>query len=180
MALAIGFIFKDYFKSRIASDGDPEPLKQLRSSIKSRGMKGFFYSALIVGGSILVHELSHKFTAFGFGLGATFHASYTWLGLGVLLKLMSGFVFFVPAYVSITGSASPSAHALISFAGPLVHGVFYLASYYALRSLTLSKKQSSLLALFKKVNGFLFILNMLPIPGFDGFKVYSGLLTILF
>jgi len=32
----------------------------------------------------------------------------------------------------------------------------------------------------RRINGFLFILNMLPFPGFDGFKVYAGLFGFVF
>jgi len=32
----------------------------------------------------------------------------------------------------------------------------------------------------KYINGFLFIVNMLPIPGLDGFWVYTGLVSAFF
>jgi Zn-dependent protease len=31
----------------------------------------------------------------------------------------------------------------------------------------------------RKLNGFLFIFNMLPLPGVDGFKVYTSLFQLL-
>jgi Zn-dependent protease len=33
---------------------------------------------------------------------------------------------------------------------------------------------------FKQINMFLFILNMIPIPGFDGFNVFYQLFKALF
>ena len=116
------------------------------------------------------------------GLFATFHAAYTWLGLGVVLKLVGApFVFFVPAYVAHSAAALPWQSALIAFAGPGVNLILWLGAAYILKkSKNLSHTKSVALHLTSKINMFLFIFNMIPIPGFDGWHVFSGLLGTLF
>ncbi len=122
-----------------------------------------------------------------FGFSATFHAAYSWLVIGVLLKLfLPGFVFFVPAYVSYPAVAAPLQSAAIAFAGPAVNGLFWLASFlymrYGAKGRLTAKKQETLryVALFRRINGFLFIFNMIPIPGFDGYHVFSSLAAAVF
>jgi len=118
----------------------------------------------------------------GFGLQAVFNAAYGWLGFGLLLKLLNvGFIFFVPAYVSINGIGSPLVFSTIAFAGPFMNLILWLGAAYALKQKKLVKeKYLPFVYLTKQINMFLFIFNMLPIPGFDGFKVYQGLFQLIF
>ncbi len=170
MTAAAGFIFMDMFK-RPASHDPLQAYKQ-RSSWTSR----FWYSAAIVAPSILLHELGHKFVALGEGLTATFHAAYVWLAAGVLLKLVSfPFLIIVPAYVSIIGSATPLQSSAIAFGGPGVNLLLYLVSFVVLRTKRMGEGATRFWLYMRFINGFLFIFNMLPIPGFDGFTVYQGL-----
>ncbi|RJQ20316.1 M50 family peptidase [Candidatus Woesearchaeota archaeon] len=161
MTLAVGFIFKDLF-----------------GTIK----KPFLFSCLVTAPALIVHELFHKFVALGLGLEATFHAAYPWLALGLLLKLANfGFIFFVPAYVSIGGEGLTAlSSALISFAGPGANLFLFLLAYALLKQKKLKTKTYLFLAVTKQINLFLFIFNMLPIPGFDGFKFYQALFRIFF
>lgn len=171
MTAIIGYIFKDIFrnKPRITYD----PLKATKSN------ENFWFAAISVGLSIVLHELGHKFIAMYFGLQATFHAAYGFLGLGVLLKLMNfGFIFFVPAYVSHPATL-PIYSAAIAFAGPAVNGLLWLLCGYLISHNLVQKKYLPLIHFTKYVNGFLFIVNMLPIPGLDGSHVLNGLLAYL-
>ena len=145
--------------------------------------KGFFwFSTLAIAPAIILHELGHKIVAIFFGYTAIFHAAYFWLGIGVLLAIMrSPFIFFVPAFVSITCSTgcvqSPAAISLIAFAGPFVNLLLFIIAYIVIKSKKeMSQKEFMFWNLTKNINLFLFIFNMLPIPGFDGSKVFSGLL----
>ena len=184
MTFVVGFIFKDLFRRRprveVLMPGY-DPLK--RQSGFSWG--DFWFAAAVVAPSIILHEFGHKFTALAFGLSATFHASYTGLGIGVLLKLLwPSFVFFIPAYVSISGAGPQIAYALSALAGPAVNLLLWLIPAQLLRSRKIVRKMKGdlfhIVFLTSRINMFLFIFNILPIPGFDGWSVFSYLLGSLF
>ena len=44
----------------------------------------------------------------------------------------------------------------------------------------MKKKHQLYLFFFKQINMFLFILNMIPIPGFDGFNFFISLFKAFF
>jgi len=116
-------------------------------------------------------------TALSFGLEATFHAAYTWLGIGLILKLINfPFLFFVPGFVSYSGAGvEPLARAFIAFSGPGVNLLLFLFATVALKRKWF-RKYTSLLFVTKQINLFLFIFNMLPIGIFDGAQVFSSLM----
>ncbi len=172
MSLALGFIFQGWIKKPQKRHYDPLLMHTSRFN-----REDFLYAISIVAPAIILHELGHKFVAIGFGAHATFHAAYTWLGLGILLKLMNfNFLFFVPAFVSISGNINNLQSALIAFAGPFVNLVLWLLSEYFLKRAR-SVNVAYALKLSAEINKFLFIFNMLPIPMFDGFKFFSGLFS---
>jgi|FLOH01.1.fsa_nt_gi Zn-dependent protease len=174
MAVVIGFIFKDWIAKNKTNMLD-------LTSYNSQTWKDFLFSMAVIAPAIILHEAAHKFVAQGFGLEAVFHAHYTFLGLGILLKLLNfGFIFVVPGFVSIVGSGFPWQFALIAFSGPAVHGLFWIIGKLALRSHNLNDNQTKFWILTSKINGFLFILNMLPIPGIDGFSFYSNIIKAFF
>ena len=179
MTLAIGFIFKDWFKK--PQEYDYEPLTDYKPN-RFINWEDFKFAILVTAPAIILHELGHKFVAMAMGLYATFHAAYTWLGLGVVLKLVGApFVFFVPAYVAHSAAAMPWQSALIGFAGPGVNLLLFLGSWYILKTAkSLTKTQHVALVLTKRINMFLFIFNMLPIPPFDGWHVVNGLWQTFF
>ncbi|MFH0979175.1 MAG: M50 family metallopeptidase [Candidatus Woesearchaeota archaeon] len=171
MSLAVGFIFSD-LASRFKPQKDPL-LDLSKGYLNWDDLK---FSVLATAPAVLFHELSHKFLALGYGMQATFNAAYGWLGLGVILKLLKfPFIFFVPAYISISGNGTPLQHALIAVAGPAMNGFLWLLSFLFLKSRTFKRKYDGLLFLTGKINMFLFIFNLLPIPGFDGFTFYTRL-----
>jgi len=167
MTVVVGYIFMDLFRQH-QTDGN-----------------AFWFACAVTAPALIVHELAHKFVAVSFGLGATFHAAYFWLVLGIVLKLLrSGFIFFVPAYVSI-GAASvttitPMASGLIAFAGPFLNLVLFVGAWTLLKQKKLKRKTFVMLHVTKQINLFLFIFNMLPIPFFDGLKVYQGIFNVFF
>jgi len=166
MTVVVGYIFMDLFRT---------------SHIKF-DMNAFKFACLVTAPALIVHELAHKFTALSFGLDASFHAAYVWLAIGLLLKLMrSGFIFFVPAYVSISGAAvTPLQSGLTALAGPLFNLIFFVVAWALLKQKTLKKSTFMFLQVTMQINLFLFVFNMLPIPGFDGLKVYTGLYAAFF
>jgi len=183
MSLAVGFIFKDMFKAPKHLGHDPLAYyKRHSSTLQNFFSDDFKFAVMVTAPAIILHEFGHKFVAMALGFTATFQAAYTWLGLGIVLKLvMPGFVFFVPAYVSIYGLVSPLQHAVIAFAGPAVNLLIFVVCFGLLkhpRFVRHNKKWIPALHLMKRINMFLFIFNMIPIPGFDGSKVLAGLLAL--
>jgi len=176
MSLALGYIFADYFipytKSKIY-----DPLIQFK---RPSGLK---YAIVAVAPAIVLHELMHKFVGLAFGVPSTFYASYGWLALGILLKLFgSPLLFFVPGYVSHP-IAPPLTSSIIAVAGPLTNLIIWGICAYLIKNYkkyNFSETTLMVLGFSRKINLFLFIFNMLPIPPFDGFQFFSGLLGGLF
>lgn len=177
MTLLIGFIFSDVFKKPTKIRDIVDVYAHKTMGIDWNNVK---FAALVTAPAIILHELGHKFMAIYFGMNASFHAAYGWLFLALLLKLMNfGFIFLVPAYVSILGNGTDLQFSLVAFAGPFVNLVLWLGSYLILKQKKLKRKYIHALTLTRQINMFLFIFNMLPIPGFDGFSVFSHLLHII-
>jgi len=167
MSLIVGYIFSDFFRKDIKKVFDP---------------KAILLSAAIIAPAIVLHELAHKFTALALGLNATFHAAYAWLMVGIILKALgTGFIFFVPAYVTITGASTPLTQSAVAAAGPLTNLALFVISWAVLKLGLLKKKNQIFFAVItKRINGFLFIFNIIPIPGFDGFQFFSGVIKTFF
>jgi Zn-dependent protease len=186
MTLAVGFIFKDIFAPRrpVLNPDNYDPVAHYRGLGRKYDLGGFIFGMMVAAPAVLFHELGHKLVAISYGMSAEFHAAYFWLALGVILKLLNfGFIFFVPAYVSIIGSSTPFASAMTAFAGPAVNLALFLITFLLLKSRSFvknNKKYVPLLFITSRINIFLFIFNMLPIPMFDGWKVYSGLIGAFF
>jgi len=174
MTLAVGFVFMTAFKP-LKKTGDV--LDRYLGKASSFDWSSFWFAAMVTAPAIIIHELGHKFVALGFGLGAEVHAAYFWLALAIILRLVNfPFIFFVPAYTSIVGDATALQQVFIAFAGPCVNLILFITAYIVLKS---DKNMKTVTAQFwtltKNINLFLFIFNMIPIPGFDGFTVFSGL-----
>ena len=115
MTLGVGFIFKDIFVVHKIPVGEKyDPLLH-----RPNRMENLKLAVLITAPAVIFHELAHKFAALYYGLEATFHAAYGWLGFGILLKLLnSGFIFFVPGYVTHSSAALPLHTGVNAFAVP--------------------------------------------------------------
>lgn len=178
MTIYLGIIFSSLLKGFTSRVGHYNPLER-KLGFDFKLMK---FSILLIGPAIVLHELAHKFVAMGFGIDATFMAFYRanfTLILGLIALVMAlantGFVFLVPGFVSIGQTSSPGIYALIAFAGPFMNLLLWVGAAAFLKYGSTKKKYVPLLVLTKKINMFLFFFNMLPIPGFDGSKVFSGL-----
>ncbi|MEM3127165.1 MAG: hypothetical protein QW331_03815 [Candidatus Woesearchaeota archaeon] len=171
MTLGVGFIFSDIFV--------PGYLHQRNKfGINVEGLK---FAIIVTAPAVIFHELAHKIFGLIYGMVATFHAAYTWLAVGILLKLANfPFIFFVPGYVEITGIGTPLQMSIVAFAGPGLNLALWLGSGWALKNNKVSHKHLRAAILTREINKFLFILNMLPLPLFDGWKVYSGIWQTLF
>jgi len=182
MSIVVGFIFMNFLK-RFRKPTIEDYSRKRAWYERYFNWKDFKFAVAVTAPAILLHELGHKFVAMGFGFEAVFNAAYAWLGLGVLMSF-AGFIFFVPAYVSISnpvGTAiNPGVFSLIAFAGPAVNLILFLLAWQALKRNWFDSKYKPIIHLTKNINLLLFIFNMLPIPGFDGYKVYTGLFKFLF
>lgn len=167
MTAGVGFIFTGLFRL-------PD-----KYGMHISGFKDFLISTAIAAPGVILHEFAHKAVAIGLGLSATFHAAYTWLGFGILLKLLNFGIFFVPGYVTISGGSALQS-SLSAFAGPFLNLVLALVCLLILKyKKGLSHTIEAGLIISKKLNFFLFGFNMLPIPPFDGFKVFYGLWQVI-
>ncbi len=175
---AVGFIFSDIFREPAQQGADP--VKEYLRGRRLFNWANFKFAAIVTAPAIILHEFGHKFVALAFGVQSTFHAAYTWLGIGIVLKLLSpGFIFFVPAYVSFPSAGLTNIQlALIAFAGPAVNLMLFLSAWLTWKRVKNSRLRAAL-HLTKQVNLFLFIFNMLPIPPFDGSQVFSRLLAVI-
>ncbi|MFH1917229.1 MAG: hypothetical protein ABIJ21_08270 [Nanoarchaeota archaeon] len=183
MTALLGFIFNDTFgvKTRKKSIYGIEVRKRFN-------WDGFLFAAAVISPSVILHELAHKFVAILLGHQATFHAFYadtfTFIlgAIAIVAKLFAwGFIFFIPGFVSMQSITTPGPAAIIAFAGPAIHLIFWIGATIVLKTTrTLSRKKYTAVVILQKVNLFLFILNMLPIPGIDGWSVYSNLYHLLF
>ncbi len=182
MTLFVGFIFKDNFALGANNPKYSDPLEYYtKRTRKTDFFDGFWFAIIATVPAILFHELSHKFVALSFNMTAVFHAAYTWLGVGLVLKLLNfGFIFFVPAFISVSGIGSPLQYAAVAFAGPFMNLLLYLITVLLSKQKIVNKKYLPILVLSKKINLFLFIFNMLPIPGFDGYSVFYNLFKVFF
>lgn len=198
MSLIVGYIFKDVFRRprgvpqqgivtmKQSSDGsyglehDPQflDLSSYLKSTKRPWYDDLKYSIMLTAPAIILHEFGHKFVAMAFGLQATFHAAYGGLVMGLFLKWFLGFIMFIPAYVSIPAATAPLLSALISIAGPVVNLGLWLGAKLCLKR-GLFKGHEHALVLVREINRVLFILNMIPLPGFDGYWFFTGLIKAL-
>ncbi len=120
MSLIVGFLLKDLFVPRKIRTVY-EPLDDLKAR-RLLQFQGLGFSIAATAPAIILHELGHKFMAMYFGMTAVFKAAYGWMFLGLILKMMTGFIFFVPAYVQISGgNTTPLQFSAVAFAGPAVN-----------------------------------------------------------
>ena len=176
MTFFVGYIFSDMIPRKESYD----PLVHYRKVFDFDKLK---FAIMATAPAIIIHELAHKFVALGFGLDAVFYAFYRSsftlvLGIFTIISKLTGFGFmlFVPGFVGISGNGTHLQFALTALAGPLVNLILWLGSWYLLKSGKHMKKHYLLLILTRRINMFLFIFNMIPIPGFDGYKVFNELI----
>lgn len=147
------------------------------------GLQNFLNAVLIVGAAFFVHEGAHKLIAIGKGYDSRFKSWFYGLLFSLAVAIISNgdWILLAPGAVTI---AVRHLHrvghyrygpnykdiALISYAGPVSH-IFLALIFKALLPLGLNP------ALVQKaiiINIWLAIFNILPIPPFDGSKVFFG------
>lgn len=174
MSLAIGYLFSDVFKSPIKND---DPI----AHYKSETWNNIKHAAMIAGVAVVLHELAHKFVAMAFGAQAVLYAPYGFYLFVILLKLV-GFplLFFVGGFVAHTPLPYGES-AIVALAGPLVNIILWGGITLAIKHRKIKKKGYLTYAVpFAKLNLFLGIFNLIPIPGFDGWSVFYNLFKLFF
>ena len=177
MTFFIGFIFKDYFRlvPKPKHHAGYEPLEYYNKSKKGKFWEDLLHSCMIAAPALVLHEFGHKIVAMSFGAIATLHAPYFMYLIILGMKLIKfPILFFVGGYV--THSALPPLQsAFVSLAGPLTNLILYLICFIAVKYELANNKYTPLLMASGKLNLFLCIFNMIPIPGFDGYNMFMGL-----
>jgi Zn-dependent protease len=139
------------------------------------GMSGLLFAfgvsltAVLTG--FMLHEFAHKVLAQRNGAWAEFRAYPFGLMLAVVFSFL-GFIFAAPGAVYIQVMINRKQNGIISIAGPLVNmalGITFLGLGVLLHSGLLA----AALYLIGSINVFLAAFNMLPIPPFDGYKVFK-------
>jgi Zn-dependent protease len=119
----------------------------------------------------ILHELSHKYVAQGYGLWAEFRVNT----FGVILtaiSIVSPFKFIAPGAVVISGFADRDRIGLTAIAGPIVNVVIAVGLLTTLP--VLAKTQIYVAVLYgAAINAFLALFNLIPFSIFDGRKVYA-------
>ncbi|MBR9699629.1 M50 family metallopeptidase [Candidatus Woesearchaeota archaeon] len=174
MALAIGYIFSDVLRKPVTENFDP--LKFYKHG-KWENVK---FAALAAGPAVILHELSHKAIAMLFGAKAVLFAPYGFYALIIILKAVGfPFLFFVGGFVSHT-PLPPLPSALVSIAGPAMNFLLWYLAIQAVKNKWVKSKYVPYLIPFAKINLFLGIFNLIPLPGFDGFGFITSLFSFLF
>ena len=175
MTSAIGYIFMDYIKS-------PTTVKSPFVTKKAFNWMDFRFAALVTAPGIILHEMGHKFVGLAMGITTEFFTSYFGLFIGIFLKWIgSPFIIFAPGFVSLTGTVTALQSFVTSLAGPLMNLLLFLAAYIILnRKKNLTRNQAIALYLTKQINLFLFLFNLIPLPPFDGYHVFTNLYKLVF
>lgn len=174
----VGFIISGYIKK------PKSPIEMLYRKPGFIDWEDLKFAMMISAPAIILHELGHKFMGMLLGMQAVFHALWSGLAIGVVLKIIgSPFLVLAPAYVSFpTETATHLQIMLIAFAGPFINLVLWLgsAAYIKYHKGRMSRTKIMVLLLTKRLNMILFIFNMIPIPPLDGFHIFSNLYYMFF
>lgn len=124
--------------------------------------------------SFVIHEVSHKFVAQKFKYIAEFRANKGMLWMTIILSFF-GFIIAAPGAVHILSQnrIDPKKNGMIAFAGPFSNIIVAIIFF----SLTFV----SSFVIFQYIyfiNAVLAVFNMLPLPRFDGQKVWAWNKTI--
>lgn len=136
-------------------------------------------SFLAVASGFLLHELSHKRVAQGYGCFAEFRMYPMGIIFGLLTSLF-GLLLALPGAVMIAGRITKRQNGIISVAGPVINlliGGICLAAAVSLEPDTLFWLVVGIVAF---INIWLAFFNMLPIPPLDGSKVFSWNIFVYF
>jgi len=191
MSLVIGYIFYPYF-ARFNNFRKHNAYEHSHPFRRKFNKSDFLFSIYLIAPAVILHELGHKIVAVALGHDATFFAALSLNKLVnglpffdfaailmiiaiVMASIGSMFLFFVPAYVAFSSTASPLETSIIAFAGPGLNLFLWLIPALLVKRGLIPHKYLPFTILTSRVNMLLFIFNMLPIPGFDGFHVFRGI-----
>ena len=162
---ALGFIFSENRRA----------ITEFGTILEEGWQRRILTAVIVAAPAVILHEFAHKFLALAYGFTATYSASLFGLAIGVVMKIIGlGFVFFVPGYVSISGVGSQMNFGLVALAGPLTNLALFLI-FSAVIKYDLLPGHAQILHASRQINLWLFIFNMIPLPGFDGFKFFASL-----
>lgn len=172
MTFAIGYIFSTFIKREPVEGYDPIKFYQ-----KNKFWEDLKFGAMIAAPAVVLHELAHKFVAMSFGAVATLHAPLGWYLVIIVLRMLNfPLLFFVGGYVTHTGLPALQS-SFVSVAGPLINLVLYLVFMGLIKFRLVHRKHYRLLGISAKLNLFLAVFNMIPIPGFDGYHFFRSLMV---
>ena len=145
-------------------------------------------SFVAVGLGFILHELGHKFVAQHFGFKSEFRKWNSGLILGIISSL-SGYMIFAPGAVyfgSYGRMVTDEENGKISIAGPLVNillAILFLSITMFMRNFVSMNNNVSYILLLTaylafRVNSYLAVFNLIPIPPLDGSKVITWNLPI--
>ena len=131
-----------------------------------------------VGCGFIFHELGHKISAMHYG----YWAEYKMWVYGLVIALISsffGFIFAAPGAVYIYGpNMTDRENGIISLAGPIINiaiTIIFLVILFSLGNSIMLSETNYIIAIIciigAKINSFLALFNLLPIPTLDGSKV---------
>jgi Zn-dependent protease len=173
MTIAIGYIFSTFIKREPMQGYDPIKYYQRNNLIED-----IKYGAMIAAPAIILHELAHKFVAMGFGAVAILRAPIGWYIAVVIMRMLNfPLIFFVGGEVLHT-PLPPLESALVSISGPLINFLLYLAAIAIIKYNLVNRKYFKIIQISGKLNMFLAIFNMIPLPGFDGFNFFANVVRI--
>jgi len=116
--------------------------------------------------SFIVHELAHKLTAHHYGCHAEFRANFKMLLVTIFMSFF-GYIIAAPGAVYFTAHHSNYKLGKIALAGPLSNII--LSALFLVLSILMG---FGVFAYLYFINAILAVFNMLPVPGFDGEKVW--------
>lgn len=148
---------------------------------------------VVLGGwavSLCLHEFGHAFVAFRGGDTSVQNRGYLTLDIRRYLNPMLSFVlpviFLLIGFVPLPGGAvwindwairSRFARSMVSLAGPLINLLLGVALIVTIGSLKASGLLLPALACLAMIQVMAFVLNILPVPGLDGFGVIEPYLS---
>ena len=172
MTFAIGYIFSTFIKREPTEGYDP-----LKFYKKNPFWEDLKFGALIAAPAVVLHELAHKFVAMAFGAVATLHAPLGWYAVIIIMRLLNfPLLFFVGGYVTHSGLPALQS-SFVSVAGPLTNIILYGVFLFIIKFKLVHRKHYRMLAISAKLNLFLAVFNMIPIPGFDGYNFFRSLMV---
>ena len=128
--------------------------------------------AITVGLGFLLHELFHKFAAQHFGCHAEFRADDKMLIFGIVIAVLTRFIFMAPGAVWHHGHVTKRQRGLISAAGPFANILLSLV-FFAIMMRATNVYIISFAGYGFMINSWMAFFNLIPFGVFDGRKIFN-------